>query len=461
MPQPNILIIYSDQHRYDCAGVNGHALVQTPAMDRLAAEGANFTHAFTPTPICIPARCSMLTGRWPAQHRTITNFDGETFKRLDTDLPTCPAVLRDAGYHTIHIGRWHVDQQRSPLDFGFHDYLPDWRYGHWRKAQGLPAIPHDGGPLGCIDPHATPEQSALGWSADQVIDRMERVQDQGTSPFFIRWHMIEPHLPCRPVEPYASMYDPADIPPWPGFADDFAGKPWIQRQMPRTWGIDEMTWDDWAPAVARYLGTISLLDSQLARVLGALERLGIADDTLVVYTSDHGDMCGSHHMIDKHFILYDDVVRVPMMMRWPGRIPAGRVVDDFVANAVDLPTTFCEAAGVESPDTFSGESLLPSACGTGRIDRTDMTSMYAGNQFGGYSQRMLRDRRWKYIWNATDVDELYDLDADPGELTNLADDAAYADELARLRGRLVAWMEETDDAMLNGWTRRVLESSTA
>jgi len=453
--KPNILFIYSDQHRFDCVAANGHRLVQTPNMDRLGREGARFTQAYTPLPMCVPTRCSLLCGQWPTRHGVVFNFDGETFRRLDPGLPMSSTVVRDAGYHTAHVGRWHVDPQRTPLDFGFNEYIPDWLYDRWRRARGLPPPPHDAGWRGQTDPHITPEESSLAWSADRVIERMAFMQDYD-EPFFMRWHVAEPHLPCVPPEPYASLIDPKDIAPWAGFSDGLEGKPFIQKQMRTTWGVEGMSWREWAPIVARYLGVVSLLDNQIGRVLVALDRMGIAENTLVVYTSDHGDMGGSHGMVDKHCVLYDDVVRVPLMMRWPERIPAGRVVEDFVCNAIDCAATFCDAAGVAVPDTFDGVSLLPAACGTGSTGRSDIFAMYCGNQFGGYTQRMVRDRRWKYVWNATDTDELYDLEQDPGELRNRVRDADSRSELKRLRARLLDWMEKTGDPMGNGSTRRQL-----
>jgi arylsulfatase A-like enzyme len=455
MSQPNILWIYSDQHRYDCVAANGHPLVQTPNLDRLAREGANFSHAFTPIPICVPARCSLLTGQFAPQHGVILNFDGDTFRPLDPSLPMSPRLVQQAGYHTIHVGRWHVDPHRTPLEFGFHDYLPDWRYGKWRSARGIPPAPRDAGWRGQTDPHATPEQSSLAWAADRVIRKIDEATEGG-DPFFLRWQMAEPHLPCRPPEPFASMYDPQRIDPWPGFGDELDGKPYIQRQQLVNWDVEGLTWDDWAPIVARYLGVVSLLDQQIGRVLDALDARGLADNTLVIYTADHGDMCGSHGMVDKHYVMYDDVVRVPLLMRWPGVIPAGRAVDAFVSNVVDAARTFVDVAGGQAPDTFEGVNLVSLATGESTGDRQDIYASYHGNQFGSYSQRMLRDRRWKYVWNATAPDELYDLQTDPGEKTNLAARTEHAETLARLRTRLADWMQRLDDSLWNPPTQRQL-----
>lgn len=228
--------------------------------------------------------------------------------------------------------------------------------------------------------------------------------------------------------------------------------------MRETWGVEGWTWNDWAPVVARYLGTISLLDAQIGRILDTLDRLKLADNTLVIYSADHGDLCGGHGMMDKHYVCYDDVVRVPLIVRWPGRIATpGSVCDAFVSHEIDLAATFCDLAGVAIPPTFQGQSLVPLLRnGASTNDRPDIFAQYMGSQFGLFSQRMVRDRRWKYVWNAVAEDELYDLAADPGEITNRAADPACADETRRLRARLVAWMEQIGDPLLNEWTRPLL-----
>ena len=457
MPPTNILLVHSDQHRFDCVGVNGHPLIQTPHMDRLAAEGVNFTHAFTPCPLCVPERNSLLHGQWNTQHLCIANFDTEAPRPPAEDLPTYVQPFRDAGYFMGYVAKWHVSKTRGPLDYGFHENVGEGQYFKWRADQGLPPRPREHKWFGEPDPHITPEQSKLAWGAGHAIRMMEQCAAAG-QPFFIRWDPTEPHLANVVPEPYHSMYPPESIEPWSSYPDPFEGKPYIQAQQLRTWKLDQWTWHDWAPVVSRYLGEISLIDAQLGRMLAALDRLGLADDTLVIYTTDHGDMCGGHGMIDKHFIMYDDVVRVPMMMRWPGRIPAGHVCPAFVPHAVDLATTFLDVAGLSAPDTFKGRSLLPLMEGGCDNGRPDIFSMYHGNQFGLFTQRMVRDRRWKYVWNATAQDELYDLESDPGELHNLATAPECRGELARLRERLVAWMEEIDDCSLNTWTRvQVLE----
>jgi len=453
--RPNILLLHSDQHRFDCVGANGHPLLKTPNLDRLAAEGMNFSHAFCPIPLCIPVRNSLLFGQWSTGHLVIANWDTEAPRAAKEGLPAFSQVLREAGYFLGYVGKWHTHPTKGPLDYGFHEYIPEEGYSRWRAAQGLPPRPRRNGSFGEPDPGIRPEQSRLAWGAQQVIRLLEACASQ-ESPFFIRWDPSEPHLPNIVPEPYCSMYPPHAIPPWPSFPDPLIGKPYIQAQQRRTWKIADWSWKEWAPVVGRYLGEISLMDAQIGQILDALDRLHLAADTLVVYTTEHGDLCGGHGMVDKHYVMYDDVTRVPLIIRWPGRVVPGSACDAFVSHSIDLATTFCEVAGAPVPQTFQGKSLLPLLARERDNGRQDIFSAYHGNQFGLYSQRMVRDRRWKYIWNATAEDELYDLASDPGEVRNLAAEPACRGELVRFRQRLIAWMEEVHDPLLNGWIRAQL-----
>lgn len=449
--QPNILVIQSDQHRRDCLGVNGHPQVRTPYLDALAASGVNTTHAFCPTPVCVPTRCTHLTSQWPVQHGSIANFDAECYKPLDPTTPTFARALKEAGYGVDYYGRWHVHPQLGAEAYGFDHYFPEWKHHVWREEQGLPSAPKENRWFGETDPHVSLETSTPGWMAQRVIARLKE-RAQGDEPFFLRWDTTAPHLPNRPCEPYASMYDPASIAPWPGFADTLAGKPYIQKQMRVTWGLDDYTWEDWAPVVARYFADITQLDAAIGMVLDAVDELGLRDDLIVVYTSDHGDMTGSHGMIDKHCVMYDDIVRVPLIVRDP-RLPelAGTTADAFMLNSLDLPCTYLNWAGAEAPKTFRGSSLVDRLSGKDK-GAPYVFSTYSGNQFGAYTMRMIRDKRWKYIWNATAEDELYDLEADPGEGVNRIHDSREHERVQTMRHALVDWMRAEKDPMANTWT---------
>lgn len=455
MKKNNILLIHSDQHRFDCLGCNGHALVKTPNIDRLATEGVNFTHAFTPTPICSPERASLLTGQWPIQHSCLSIPGTEVYSPAKSDLPIFSKLLQEDGYKTGFVGKFHQELEGIPTNLGFDEFVCEYSYDNWRKNAELPPRPKENKWFGEIDPEITPEQSRMAWEVDNVI-RMLTEYNATCKPFMIRWDPSEPHLPNIVPEPYFSMYPPDEIAPWRNYKDELAGKPYIQSQQRRTWKVDDWTWKNWSPIVSRYLGEISLMDTQIGRILDTLDKLKISNNTLVVYTSDHGDMCGAHGMIDKHFVMYDDVVRVPLIARFPGILPQGQKCDHFISHAIDLASTFLDVAKITPPSTFKGCSLIKKFCNNSKDHRQDIFSMWHGGQFGSYSQRMVRNRQWKYIWNCSAEDELYNLVDDPGEIKNLATCTSSSGILQYLRQRLVCWMKATDDILLNQWNESQL-----
>lgn len=412
-----------------------------------------FDRAYTAIPLCVPARAALMCGQWPFRSGVVANWDTEVPRELPTATPTWSGVLADADVRCEYIGRWHVNRSSNPCDFGFHYYYSDGGYAAWRAEQGIAPVPKENGFFGETDPHITPEQSKLGWLFDHAVERLDKLC-AGADPFFLRIDTLEPHLANRVCEPYASLFDPSAIAPWPSFTDTFEGKPYIQGQQLRTWGIENWGWEDWAPIVARYFGEIELLDHQIGRILAALEANGSLDDVLIIYTSDHGDMCGAHRMIDKHYVMYDDVVRVPLLARWPGRIEPGTICHDFVSATLDLPPTFLDAFGKSAPGTFQGHSLTGHFADADTRLRQDIFSTYHGNQMGLYSQRMVANETWKYIWNATAEDELYHTAEDSGELVNRVTDPACHSILEAMRARLITWLEESKDPLLNRWTRR-------
>jgi arylsulfatase A-like enzyme len=449
MNPPNIVMIFSDEHRYDCTAFGGHPQAHTPHLERIAAAGAGFTHAFTPIPICCPARQSLMCGQWPVTHQGLTNYDnGELRNALSSATPTYAGALRAAGYATHHLGKWHVHPTLGPAHYGFETECPDAAYHQWRAQAGLPSWRAGAGSLsGRVDTVPT-EQSWKHWLTDRALELIEARAADGR-PFHLRLDFAEPHPPFVVPEPWASRVDPASLTPWGSFAETFAGKPWIQRQMLHHWGIQDWTWEQWAPFVALYLGTIAHIDFQIGRVIEALTAAGMLENTLLVYTADHGGMVGGHRMTDKHAQLYDDVVRVPFFVQWPAAMaPRGRC-EEFVCNLLDLPPTFLEAAGAPVPETMQGRSLLPLLRGQAPADwpQAAFASLH-GSQFGMFTQRMVRDRRYKYVFNATAIDELYDLEADPHELRNLTPDPAHAPLLAHYRNMLLDWADRIGDPLL-------------
>ncbi|TBL79434.1 sulfatase-like hydrolase/transferase [Paenibacillus thalictri] len=454
-PPPNLLIITADQCRYDCLGVAGKYPVYTPHLDRLASEGMQFTHAYSPIPVCCPARQAFIHGKRAETFGALWNYSGALpVSSLTPEQYAWPRELADQ-YQSGFIGKWGVSPQHDPTAYGFDRYIGEHDYAEFRQTTGVP-FPKSNGYFGEKDPIAV-EHSRTHWLADQTSAMIRGFEDAG-KPWHVQVHFPEPHLPCQPSSPFAEMYSPEDIPEWHNFRETFAGKPYIQNQQLYSWGIEDYEWKDWAPVVARYYAAISQLDDAVGRILQTLESVSAAERTWVVFTADHGDMCGAHRMMDKHYILYDDVVKVPLIVRGPG-IEPDSVCDRFVCNMLDLPPTLLELSG-HRPDMsrFHGSSLLPLLNGRQpEVWRNEAVATYNGQQFGLYTQRMIRTLEWKYIWNTADTDELYNMQEDPGELHNLIRDPACREIIADLRSRLYdVLVAEGDSLVQNEWMRRQL-----
>ncbi|MBD2867283.1 sulfatase-like hydrolase/transferase [Paenibacillus arenilitoris] len=458
----NVLLITADQLRHDCVGYAKGYPVRTPNLDRLAAQGTAFSHAYSVLPVCGPARQSLLHGRRPETFGALWNYDGALpVAALQPDAYTWTQTLARSGYASAYFGKWGVNPVHDATAFGYREVVGEAEYRRF-AAERYPDVRFANGYFGETNPIPV-EDADTHWFAARAVETMEKLQEAG-GPWHIALHFAAPHLPSRPSGRFATMYDPSEVPEWAGFRETFEGKPYIQRQQLLSWGVERFDWDDWAQIVARYYGVVSQMDDAVGRVLDALARLGAADDTLVIFTSDHGDLCGSHRMMDKHYVMYDDVVRVPLVVRLPaaaGRCPRGVASDAFVYNFLDLPPTLLELLGLHScdPGNLQGRSLLPLlADGAAPEDWRDaVVSSYNGQQFGLYTQRMIRESRWKYVWNTTDIDELYDLQEDPAELVNRIGSPDLAATLAELRLRLHGQLTADGDPLAgNEWTRRQL-----
>ncbi|REE81218.1 arylsulfatase A-like enzyme [Paenibacillus taihuensis] len=461
--QPNILFITADQLRYDCVGYSGKYPVQTPNLDSLAEQSTVFHHAYSHFPVCSPARQSLLHGKRPETFGALWNYNSFLpVGYLQPEQYTWSKQLEEAGYRSAFLGKWGGSPDFDPTAFGYESYVSEADYRAFRQNR-YPDLKYSNGFFGENNPVALAD-AETHWFADQAIEAMENFS-QGDRPWHIALHFAEPHLPCRPSERFAEMYDPAEVPEWDGFRDHFQGKPYIQAQQLVSWGVESYTWEDWAPIVARYYGVISQLDDAIGRVVAALTRTLQADNTIIVFTADHGDMCGSHRMMDKHYILYDDVVRVPLMISLPGQVAAGTEREQLVYNLLDIGPTLLDLAGLEYPgDWFHGKSLVPLISASAANEspatsdwREQIVATYNGQQFGLYTQRMIRTKEWKYVWNLTDVDELYDLVNDPAELHNAIALPEHQELIAELRVRLYEQLrQDGDPAIANEWTRRQL-----
>jgi len=469
--QPNILLIIADQQRADTVGFSGKTACRTPNLDRLARQGIAFAHALTPCPLCAPARAAIFTGQYPHQVDMLRN---------DTSLRAAPTLtdrLRGRGYHTAYAGKWHLDAQTPPYLLAHsaaHDKtvsaLAQWfdrsagesvqEYTAWCARNGLP----DGWAFNDLALRTTrqpamsiPKTGVLQMGADQTIDgwitehalRLLSERPRGR-PFFLVCGFQGPHPPFKIPEPYYSRYDPRDIPEPPNFY------PAPHKPRANTTSYYHQLWLDhgehwaaWQKSVAVYWGFVTLLDEQVGRLVSALERENVLDDTLVIFTSDHGEMLGQHGLWHK-MMPYEEAVRVPLVMRYPRRIAAGARSDALVS-LVDLAPTLLSVAGEPIPDEMTGIDLSP-AFGNRREFQREPYRFSEHQPLGAWHNtvawRMVVDPRWKYVWNQGDLGELYDLESDPFELRNRIDEPGLQSQRAHLRSVLREWMAQTVDPLL-------------
>jgi arylsulfatase A-like enzyme len=455
--RPNILMLVSDQERWDVLGCYGSRICKTPHLDRLASEGVRFETALAPTAICSPARASLLTGLYPHGHGILNNTHEPDALRteLPPELPTFPELLRDAGYRLGYVGKWHVGRS-SPALRGFHDVAVHHDIlasaGETIAAPEVPVrdpvyarYPRGRLLVAGIDTRPM-EETDTRRDADAAVALLERYAS-AREPFCMRVDFEGPHHPYTPPEPFASLYDPASIPPWPNFEEDLATKPVAQRRLLEQRGVVGWSWRDWQPVVARYFAFETFIDAEIGRLLAVVDGLGLRDDTVVVHLADHGDMTGSHGgQFNKGPLLYDEVVRIPLIVRDP-RSHATGVCRMPVGSHALMPTVL-ELAAVPPPPGLHVQSLAPALADPAGVS-TDGAAFaeYHGDEWGLYSMRMVRTATAKYVYSPHGTDELYDLTSDPHERVNRIDDRAAGGMLADLRARLMQWMVRTDDPL--------------
>lgn len=445
MTARNVLFLMTDQHRVDAIGCYGNPNARTPNLDRLAATGTRFTNAFTPTAICTPARASLLTGQSPFRHGVLSNAEwaaGAAQPELDF---TFSRALREAGYQAGLIGKWHVDEVRGPSGYGLDGpYLPGAtnpvlheEYQQYLRERGLPPVRTHGEVRGML-PGGHPghliaarldqpvEACFEHFLADRAIEMLRAYADG--QPFHLSVHFFGPHLPYVIPTEYYDLIDPDLVELPASFGETFAGKPQIQSNYSQYWSVDSFSPEQWRKLIAVYWGYGALIDHEIGRIMAVLDELGLTDDTAVFFTADHGEFTGSHRLNDKSPAMYDDIYRIPCLVRVPGA-PAGQVEDRFLT-LMDLTATILDWTGLDPAAAVDGRSVLPLVRGESVSSWPDaVLCEFHGHHFA-HQQRMLRTTDHKLIISPDAVHELYDLRRDPHELNNIYP-APVHDELRR------------------------------
>lgn len=443
MKHPNIVIVFADQLRYQATGFAGDPNVKTPHLDRLAAQSLNFTKAVSGCPVCSPARASLLTGRYPDKHGVFVND-----VCLNDEATSLAQACASAGYRTAYIGKWHLDGH------GRSNYIPPERrqgFDYWKVLE----CTHN---YNRSAYYAGDDPEKVFWEGYDAIEQTDDAvtyihEHEGEQPFLLVVSWGTPHNPYNTApEKYRQMYDP----------DKLELRPNVPAEN------EAKTRED----LAGYYAHVSALDDQVGKLLNALDEEGISDDTVFMFWSDHGDMIGSQGMQRKQRP-WDESILVPLLIRYPAQFGQdGREIDTPI-NTPDLMPTLLSMSGVSVPDSSEGNNYCPFLSGEASepadgalIACYHPFGEYQRERHGGREYRGIRTRRHTLVLDRSGPWLLYDNEADPYQLENLAQDpehAALRDELVRKLEALMAHNGDqflSSDEYLAEWGYEVDEGGT-
>ncbi len=435
----NVIFILVDDLRYDAMGCMGHPFLKTPHIDALARDGAMFRNAFVTTSLCSPSRASILTGQYMHNHRVVDNND-----LAPRDTIFFPQYLQRSGYDTAFIGKWHMGGGSDAPRPGF---------DHWVsfRGQGNYLSPGPRWTLN-VDGKAVPQE---GYITDELTDYAVRWLDKRSTekPFFLYLSHKAVHAQFVPAKRHETMYADVEIPEPATQADTeqtYRGKPmWVRNQRNSWHGVDFPYHSslDIKEYYRNYCRTLMAVDDSVGRVMQLLRDKGLADDTVVMFMGDNGFLFGEHGLIDKRNA-YEESMRVPLLGHCPSLWKPGTQVEGVVAN-IDIGPTVLELAGLQTPDNMDGRSFAGLAAGkpSDRPWRDYLLYEYYWEWNFPHTPTVfaLRGNRFKFIQyhGVWDTDELYDLQADPRETTNLIDDPKYKQQVGEMRELLYRELRET------------------
>jgi arylsulfatase A-like enzyme len=426
MKRPNVIVFFTDQQRHDTTGLHGCPLDLTPNLDRMARAGTHLTHSFTCQPVCGPARACLQTGRFATQTGVWRNGIG-----LPSEQLTLAQCFNQAGYHTSYVGKWHLARTRSP-----DHHVPAGERGNYQRWLASNALEHT------ADAYRTRlfdnEDRAIdlpGYRVDAIADEMIRqinAFSKDDKPFFLFGSFIEPH--------HQNHRD--DYPAPTGYAERYTGR-WTPPDLQALTGN--------APQhLGGYFGMVRRLDEALGRLLDAVKSLGIEEETIVLFTSDHACHFKTRNAEYKRSC-HDASIRVPTAMTGPGFVGGGAIPE--LVSLIDLPPTLLNACGIDIPPGMVGRSIVPLTRSRDPSWPDDVFIQISESAVA----RAVRTRRWKYCVTAVGKDgnaqpsadtfsetHLFDLEADPYELTNLVGLDAFADVRADMSRRLNSWIDRIE-----------------
>ena len=448
-PRPNVLWICTDQQRHDTIHSLGNLHIHTPCIDRLAAKGVAFTHAFAQSPVCTPSRAAFMTGRYPRTTKCRQNGQA-----MPPNEKLVSRLFADAGYTCGLAGKLHLATcangvVETRIDDGYevfhwsHHPQPDWpenAYTQWLRAQGTSWEELYSGPSTNYIKHGVPEEyNQTTWCAEMAI---EFIQKQKGQPWFFSYNCFAPHHPFDPPPEFLARYKPYELPLPKAKPDELETKTTYQQldsryahNDPDGYDIAAMRDRDKREITAAYYAMVELVDKQVGRMLDALEETAQLNNTIVVFMSDHGEMLGDHGFYLKGPHFYDEAVRVPLIVSWKDRFAADLRADGLT-ELIDITPTLLEAADINVPEYVQGRTLMPILLG--QADAASHRDYVFSEYYNAWTHKhsygsMLRTRDEKIIvYHGTDQGEVYDLKADPDEFENLWSHPKQAERKLRL-----------------------------
>ncbi len=464
--QPNIVFFMTDQQRADTLGCYGNQVCRTPNIDRIASDGVLFTNHFVQNPVCTPSRSSVFTGRYPSCHGSRINGIP-----LRDDEITPTQLLADSGYHTCIAGKAHFRPQLYTFDpskgahieyegpgpyYGFQEfYLSDdnkvgpyleWidreypQYAEAVQGKNAKMIGRTGD---CWTAEYPAEIHQSSWIADRAVDFIR----SSKKPFFLFCSFVDPHHPFNPPEPYASMYDNLPLPPLVRKEGELEAMPEpIQQFAKKENRFTEYGNLEWKAIRRRYYGMVSLIDDAVGRVMEALREEGLRESTLVIFTSDHGELLGDHHLLYKGAFPFDSLIKVPMLWHMPGYLARGLKFEGL-SQEIDIMPTLLDLVDIDIPVCVQGVSMLEKLKGkVGRGHDSILVECILPGQKADINT--LVTEKWKYTcWTDGSRGQLFDRRNDPNELNNLWDNPEYREIRLEMAENLIAKMSQAREPL--------------
>ncbi len=408
-PRPNVLVIYTDEHHFNTLGCYGGSIVETPHIDSIASRGALCTSFYAATPVCSPSRASLVSGRYPQNTGVVQNN-----LVLDDDVLTFGEILKRKGYATGWAGKWHLagdgkPQWAPPSKFGFEDNRYMFNRGHWKML----ADGQSGPEVGSKNKKGKPDYGLAGadqssYATDWLVSKaIEFVREHAYEPFCYVVSLPDPHGPNRVRPPYDTMYVGREVPIPASLTKEKAAFP---AWAPRSPKINPL----WLRAnMPQYYGMVKCIDDNVGRLLAALRQTGTLENTIIIFTSDHGDLCGEHGRTEKG-VPYEGSARIPFLMAYPGKVPANLRINQALTTA-DLLPTLLGLMNLTVSGSFDGRDASSLFVGKPATDWEDI-AFFRGTTGNRWLAAVTDD--WKLVLAANEKPWLFDLKGDPLELKN-------------------------------------------